>query len=102
MPQIVPQISSFFLEEYPCLSCYEDTICYSIHRELTLKRGTTTEAETIYLHNSPLLHHADGVYKVNGDSMEPTFHDGDMVLVEHIPDGNALRYGEIGASFAFH
>ena len=56
-----------------------------------------TEAETIYLHNSPLLHHADGVYKVNGDSMEPTFHDGDMVLVEHIPDGNALRYGEIGA-----
>ncbi len=56
-----------------------------------------TEAETLYLHNSPLLRHADGVYKVNGDSMEPSFHDGDMVLVEHIPDGNALRYGEIGA-----
>ena len=26
-----------------------------------------------------------------------TYHDGDMVLVEHIPDGSALRYGEIGA-----
>lgn len=56
-----------------------------------------TEAETLYLHNEAQLHRADGVYKVNGDSMEPTFHDGDMVLVEHIPDGSALRFGEIGA-----
>ena len=56
-----------------------------------------TEAETLYLHNAPMLHRADGVYKVNGDSMEPTYHDGDMVLVEHIPDGSALRFGEIGA-----
>lgn len=56
-----------------------------------------TETETLYLHDAPLLRHADGVYKVNGDSMEPTYHDGDLVLVEHIPDGAALRYGEIGA-----
>ncbi len=56
-----------------------------------------SEAETLYLYDSPALHHADGVYKVNGDSMEPTYHDGDLVLVEHIPDGSALRYGEIGA-----
>ena len=56
-----------------------------------------TEAETLYLHNEAQLHRADGVYKVNGDSMEPTYHDGDMVLVEHIPDGSALRLGEIGA-----
>lgn len=56
-----------------------------------------SEAETLYLYDSPALHHADSVYKVNGESMEPTYHDGDMVLVEHIPDGSALRYGEIGA-----
>ena len=29
--------------------------------------------------------------------MEPTFHDGDMVFVEHIPTGNPLQFGEIGA-----
>ena len=56
-----------------------------------------TEAETLYFRDAPLLRRADGVYKVNGDSMEPTYHDGDLVLVEHIPDGAALRYGEIGA-----
>ena len=55
------------------------------------------EAETLYLHDAPLLQRADSVYKVNGDSMEPTYRDGDLVLVERIPDGAALRFGEIGA-----
>lgn len=56
-----------------------------------------TETEIMYLHDTPLLHRADSIYKVNGDSMEPTFHDGDMVFVEHIPTGNPLQFGEIGA-----
>lgn len=56
-----------------------------------------TETEIMYLHDSPLLHRADSIYKVNGNSMEPTFHDGDMVFVEHIPSGNPLQFGEIGA-----
>ena len=56
-----------------------------------------TEAETLYFRDAPLPRRADGVYKVNGDSMEPSYHDGDLVLVEHIPDGAALRDGEIGA-----
>jgi phage repressor protein C with HTH and peptisase S24 domain len=37
------------------------------------------------------------VYKVNGDSMVPTFHDGDLVFVEDIPNGAPLHFGEIGA-----
>ena len=55
------------------------------------------ESEKIILHDSPLLHRASGVYKVNGDSMEPTFHDGDLVFVEDIPNGAPLHFGEIGA-----
>jgi phage repressor protein C with HTH and peptisase S24 domain len=56
-----------------------------------------TEAETIYMHDTPLLHRADCLYQVNGDSMEPTFHNGDMVFVEYIPNGAPLQFGEIGA-----
>ena len=37
------------------------------------------------------------MFKVNGDSMEPKFHNGEYVLVERIPDGPRLRFGEIGA-----
>ena len=38
---------------------------------------------------------ADCVFRVNGDSMEPTYPDGCYVLVE--TKGPALRFGEIGA-----
>ncbi len=55
------------------------------------------ESETLYLHDTPLLHRSDCVYKVNGDSMEPSFRDGDLVFVERIPKGKPLRFGEIGA-----
>lgn len=56
-----------------------------------------TEKEVVYLQDTPLLHRADCLYQVNGDSMEPTFHNGDMVFVEYIPDGAPLQFGEIGA-----
>ena len=40
---------------------------------------------------------ADFVVRVSGDSMEPDYHTGDMVLVEKLSGGSALHYGEIGA-----
>jgi Predicted transcriptional regulator len=55
------------------------------------------DVEPIYLYDSIGLAHADSVFKVNGDSMEPKFHSDDYVLVERIPDGPRLRFGEIGA-----
>ena len=36
---------------------------------------------------------ADAIYLVNGNSMEPNYHDGDYVYVQHT---NTLRYGEVG------
>lgn len=55
------------------------------------------EGEPIYLYSSELVDSADCVFSVNGDSMEPDFRDGDMVLVQRFPDCPRLSEGEIGA-----
>ena len=55
------------------------------------------DIEPFYLYDSLDLARADSVFKVNGNSMEPMFHSDDYVLIERIPDGPRLRFGEIGA-----
>ncbi|MBQ1537580.1 MAG: helix-turn-helix domain-containing protein [Ruminococcus sp.] len=55
------------------------------------------EGEPMYLYSSELVDSADCVFSVNGDSMEPEFSDGDMVLVQRFPDCAELSEGEIGA-----
>ena len=55
------------------------------------------DVEPFYLYDSFGLARADSVFKVNGDSMEPKFHNNDYVLVERIPNGPRLKFGEIGA-----
>ena len=55
------------------------------------------EGTPIYLYASRDVDRADCVFAVNGDSMEPRFHSGDMVLVSRIPDAPDLQAGEIGA-----
>lgn len=52
---------------------------------------------TMYLHDAPELRRADCLYKVNGNSMEPDFCNGDLVFVERITDTLRLQPGEIGA-----
>lgn len=49
--------------------------------------------EEVFLYADPVTEGADEIIRVNGDSMEPTYHDGDQVLVRHT--GN-IRPGEIG------
>ena len=51
----------------------------------------------IYVYDDSLTCRADCVFTVNGDSMEPQYHDGDLVLVRRIPDAPELKEGEIGA-----
>jgi len=49
--------------------------------------------EMIFLVRDELTGRADEVIRVSGDSMEPTFHDGDQVLVQHT---DRVNEGEIG------
>ena len=73
-------------------------------RPLSAGLGDPTEIEDygvpIHLYSSRTVDRSDYVFTVNGDSMEPAYHDGDMVLVARIPDAPALQYGEIGAFIA--
>lgn len=55
------------------------------------------EGEPIYLYSSPEVDKSDCVFSVNGNSMEPKFHDGDMVLVQRYPGCSEITDGEIGA-----
>ena len=57
--------------------------------------GTEYEdpGETIHLYKSKLHPLMDCVFTVSGDSMEPAFHDGDIVLVKHCV---SVRPGEVG------
>ena len=55
------------------------------------------EAEKLYLHSSPLIDRADYVFDVSGDSMEPNYHSGDMVLVRKLSSISDLNYGDVGA-----
>ena len=51
------------------------------------------QGEIIYLAEDPLTRLTDEILRVSGNSMEPTFHDGDQVLVQHT---SRVREGEIG------
>ena len=51
----------------------------------------------IYENDDSLPCRADCVFTVNGDSMEPDYPDGCMVLVKRISDSGELTPGDIGA-----
>lgn len=56
--------------------------------------------EPIFLYASPEIDRADYVFSVNGDSMEPDFHSGEMVLVKKLSGNTDVSYGDIGAFIA--
>ena len=49
--------------------------------------------EEVFLYADHINETADEIIRVNGNSMEPTYYDGDQVLVRHT---SAIRPGEIG------
>ena len=49
--------------------------------------------EELKIEDTPLHRLGDFIIGVSGDSMEPRFHDGDLVLVQKMPD---IEIGEIG------
>lgn len=55
------------------------------------------DAETVYVYSTPQTERADSIFRVNGDSMEPRFRNGQDVLVQRLSLGSELSPGEIGA-----
>ena len=53
------------------------------------------ETEKVILYDSPEVSRADEIFIVNGESMEPQFHNGDHVLAEYC-DADGLKNGDIG------
>ena len=53
----------------------------------------TARGEEIYLYADQIPDSADEIIRVNGNSMEPTYSDGDQVLIKHT---SVIRPGEIG------
>ncbi len=53
----------------------------------------TARGEEVYLFADRIPETADEIIRVNGNSMEPTYYDGDQVLVRHAA---TVRPGEIG------
>ena len=51
------------------------------------------EGEYLQLKYEPILSKCDEILRVSGDSMEPEYSDGDLVLVQH---ADMLNYGETG------
>lgn len=82
-------------------NCPDLSILTYFSRRLAAGFGDPTEfedeGEDVYVYSSPDVRRADCIFTVNGNSMEPEFHSGQDVLVQRIPDGPDLQYGEIGA-----
>jgi len=77
------------------LTRYENNLAAGVGMDIDFDDA----GEPFYLYSSRLVDRADSVFVVNGESMEPDYHDGDMVLVERIPGAPDLQYGEVGAFF---
>ena len=70
------------------LTMYEDAV--SAGTGEYLNDGRCVE---VTVDETPLTERADFILRISGDSMEPTYHDGDKVLVESTTE---LNVGEIG------
>ena len=75
------------------LPLYERSLAAGIGDPSALEENTTP----LYLYSSGLVERADCVFSVNGNSMEPEYHNGDLVLVKRMTSANALSEGETGA-----
>lgn len=73
---------------YIYLQCLEDAASAGTGEYLQ-----SSNTETIKIVETPESLRADFVVRISGDSMEPTYHDGDWVLVEACDE---LQEGDIG------
>ena len=55
------------------------------------------QGEPLHVYADKVDSRMDCVFPVSGDSMEPEFHDGDLVMVQQLRECSELEVGEIGA-----
>ena len=75
------------------LTCFEHQLAAGIGDPNEFEDSGTP----IYVYDDSLTCRANCVFTVNGDSMEPDYPDGCMVLVKRISDSGELTPGDIGA-----
>ena len=75
------------------LTCFEHQLAAGIGDPNEFEDSGTP----IYVYDDSLTCRADCVFTVNGDSMEPDYPDGCMVLVKRISDSGELTPGDVGA-----
>lgn len=82
-------------------NCPDITELVYFTRTLAAGIGDPTEfedkGEPIYLYSTPDIIKSDCVFSVSGNSMEPKYLDGDMILVQRYPKCSEILSGEIGA-----
>ncbi len=82
-------------------NCPEIKVLLYFRRSLAAGIGDPTEfeedAEQVYVYSTSETKRADSIFRINGNSMEPVFSDGQDVLVQRISSDKTLKPGEIGA-----
>ena len=97
----VRSLTQTLLQVQEAERCREIQKLLYFERQLAAGVGDPTEFEDdgipIYVYADSLTRQADFVFTVNGDSMEPDYGDGCMVLVKRIDDTGDLESGDVGA-----
>lgn len=97
----VRSMTNTLLQVQNAENCREIQKLLSFERQLAAGIGDPSEFEDegvpMYVYANPLTRRADCVFTVNGDSMEPDYTNGCMVLVQRITDTGDLEPGNVGA-----
>lgn len=98
---VLDAVLSTLVERQRAESCPPITKLIKFQKQLAagfdISSDFDDEGEDIYLYSSKEVDSADCVFTVSGDSMEPEYHNGDLVLVQRYPGCGRLEIGDVGA-----
>lgn len=98
---VLDAVLSTLVERQRAESCPPITKLIKFQKQLAagfdISSDFDDEGEDIYLYSSKEVDSADCVFTVSGDSMEPEYHNGDLVLVQRYPGCGKLEIGDVGA-----
>lgn len=98
---VLNAVLSTLVERQSAESCPPITKLIKFQKQLAagfdISSDFDDEGEDIYLYSSKEVDSADCVFTVSGDSMEPEYHNGDLVLVQRYPGCGKLVIGDVVA-----